>query len=194
MLDDAILIERCQAGDRGAFDALIQKHQTRAYQFAFRLTRNVDEASDVVADAFVRIHNALPNFKGQSAFTTWLFRILTNCFLDLRKREKSRAAVSLEATLQTGDGDIQRQVEDGADSPFEETVREARGLEVQEAVNSLPEYQRAMIVMYHVEDLSYEEIASALDLPIGTVKSRLNRARLSLRDILSKQEELFRTA
>ncbi|HLK14572.1 MAG TPA: sigma-70 family RNA polymerase sigma factor [Fimbriimonadaceae bacterium] len=190
-LDDSMLIQRSQAGDRSAFDALISKHSARAYQYAFRLTHSAEEAADVVGDAFVRVFNALPNFKGQSAFTTWLYRILTNCYLDIRKKEKNRQTVSLEAALQTDQGEVERQVEDPGKSPFEESIREAREETVESALVELPEYQRAMIVMYHVEMLSYEEISAALDLPLGTVKSRLNRARLSLRDILMRNEELF---
>jgi RNA polymerase sigma-70 factor, ECF subfamily len=190
--DDAILISRCQRGDRDAYDTLIRKHERRAYQYAYRLTTNPEEASDVVAEAFVRVYSALHNFKGQSAFSTWLYRILTNCFLDIRKREKSRPATSLEAALQTPDGDLERQIEDPGRSPYDEAERSERERAVETAVDQLAEYQKAMIVMYHAERLSYEEIADALDLPIGTVKSRLNRARLSLREILSKDEELFK--
>lgn len=191
-LDDAILIERSQSGDRSAFNALIVRHEVRAYQYAFRLTRNPEEAADVVSEAFVRVYNALHNFKGQSAFTTWLYRILTNCFLDIRKRDKGRTNISLEATTQTSEGEIERQIEDDAPSPLEQTEQAEREERIETAVNHLPEYQRAMIMMYHAEQMSYEEIAEALDLPIGTVKSRLNRARISLRDLLQKDAELFK--
>lgn len=190
--DDSVLISRSQRGDRQAFDDLIRKHEKRAYQYAFRLTSNPEEAGDVVADAFVRVYSALPNFKGQSAFTTWLYRILTNCFLDMRKREKSRPTTSLEAALVTDEGDLERQVEDDAPTPHQEAEKSERERAVERAVGHLPEYQKAMITMYHVENLSYEEIADALDLPIGTVKSRLNRARLSLRELLVSDEELFK--
>jgi RNA polymerase sigma-70 factor (ECF subfamily) len=192
-MDDHLLIRRAQEGDRTALNQLIRKHEQRAYQYAFRLTRNPEEAADVVAEAFVRVYNALPNFKGQSAFTTWLYRILTNCFLDIRKKEKNRATSSLEAALQTDEGDLERQIEDPGMTPHDEAEKTERETRVERAVSELPEYQRAMIVMYHAEMLSYEEIAAALDLPIGTVKSRLNRARLSLRELLVKDEELFRT-
>lgn len=191
-LDDELLIKRAQGGDRSAFDALIAKHSTRAYQYAFRLTRNPEEASDIVAEGFVRVYNALHNFKGQSAFTTWLYRIMTNCFLDIRKKEKSRAAMSIESALVTSEGDVELQVEDTSASPLEITERNERERRFEKAVAKLPEYQRAMIMMYHAEMMAYEEIAAALDLPIGTVKSRLNRARLTLREMLQKDEELFR--
>lgn len=186
-----MLISRAQGGDRSSFNALIRKHEQRAYQYAYRLTRNPEEASDVVAEGFVRVFNALPNFKGQSAFTTWLYRILTNCFLDIRKKEKSRPSVSLENTLMTPDGEMERQFEDTGKTPYQEAEKGAREVLVSRAVAQLPEYQRAMIVLYHSEMMSYEEIAQALDLPIGTVKSRLNRARLSLRELLLKDDELF---
>lgn len=191
-LDDALLIERAQRGDRSAFDSLVCKHEVKAYQYAYRLTRNPEEASDVVADAFVRVYNALGNFKGQASFGTWLYRILTNVFLDHRKRERNKTTVSLEATFPTREGEMERQVEDPGAGPEEEAVRTDRTSRIERAVNQLPEYQRAMILMYHAEELSYEDIAAALDLPIGTVKSRLNRARLMLREILLKDEELFR--
>jgi RNA polymerase sigma-70 factor, ECF subfamily len=190
--EDDVLIARAQKGDRNALDTLIRKHERRAYQYAYRLTSNSEEASDVVAEAFVRVYSALQNFKGQSAFSTWLYRILTNCYLDLRKKERSRQALSLETTLQGGESEIERQIEDDEQpGPHVLLIRGEREAAVARAVEQLPEYQRAMIVMYHAESMAYEEIAEALDLPIGTVKSRLNRARLSLRQLLVPDEELF---
>ena len=191
-LDDEMLIAKAQAGDYASLNALIRKHETRAYHYAYRLTRDQDEAADVVAEGFLRVYNALNNFKGQSAFTTWLYRILTNCYLDIRKKEKSRPSVSLEAAMPTADGEVERQVEDPGPTPDRCLERTERERNVERAVHQLPEIQRAMIVMYHSESMSYEEIAASLDLPIGTVKSRLNRARLNLRELLMKDEELFR--
>lgn len=189
--DDNVLIARAQKGDRDALDSLIRRYEKRAYQYAFRLTSNSEEAADVVADAFVRVFSALPNFKGNSAFTTWLYRILTNCFLDHRKKERTRQATSLESVLHTAEGELERQFESEDDTPGELTERKHREEIFEAAVATLPEYQRVMITLYHGEMLSYEEIADTLDLPIGTVKSRLNRARLSLRELLVKDEELF---
>lgn len=189
--DDSVLIARAQRGDRDALDALIRKYEKRAYQYAYRLTSNPEEAADVVADAFVRVFGALPNFKGNSAFTTWLYRILTNCFLDQRKKDKNRPASSLEAALQTDEGDLERQFESQDDTPDEVAERHQRERVFETAVAMLPEYQRVMVTLYHAEMLSYEEIAETLDLPIGTVKSRLNRARMSLREMLVRDEELF---
>ena len=189
--DDRILIERTQRGDRSALNELVRKYQDRAYQYAFRLTRNQDEAADVVADSFVRVNNAIKNFKGNSAFSTWLYRIITNCYLDIKKKDKSRFTVSIDQTISHEDDEIVREYEDPGRTPDEDVERNYRETTLNRAVDRLPSFQKAMVIMYHAEQLSYEEIAAALDLPLGTVKSRLNRARLSLREILAKDEELF---
>lgn len=188
--DDLVLIERAQRGDRSGFDQLVWKYQARAYQYAYRLTHDSDLASDIVADAFVRTYNALPNFRAQSAFTTWLYRIVTNCYLDLRKKDRSRKSVSLDAPV-GDDTDMTLQIESEDDGPDVVTERNARERLVQRALRRMPEYQQTMLTMFHVDNLSYEEIAEVLDLPIGTVKSRLNRARLSLREQLAENVELF---
>ncbi|HVT12481.1 MAG TPA: sigma-70 family RNA polymerase sigma factor [Fimbriimonadaceae bacterium] len=182
--DDGLLIDRSRNGDRSAFDQLVARHQQRAYQYAFRLTRDPEEASDIVAESFIRMYKALHNFKGDSAFTTWMYRIATNCFLDIRKKKRNKPAVSLETTVQTSDGEVTYQFEDTSRSPQEEAERSETMRFVRKAIELLPEYQRAIIVMYHAEMKSYEEIAETLSLPIGTVKSRLNRARVSLRALL----------
>lgn len=183
--DDLMLIERSRSGNRAAFDELIARHQQRAYQYAFRLTRDPEEAGDIVAESFLRMYKALSNFKGDSAFTTWMYRIATNCFLDIRKKKRNKPAISLEATVQTNDGEVAYQFEDDAPSPQDEAERKETMAAVQAAIDQLPDYQRAIITMYHAEMRSYEDIANTLHLPIGTVKSRLNRARMSLRHLLA---------
>jgi RNA polymerase sigma-70 factor (ECF subfamily) len=185
---DIALIERAQRGDRDAVNQLVVKYQARAYQYAYRLTGNSDDAADLVAEAFVRVYTALPRFRKDSQFTTWLFRIVTNCFLDAKKKAARKPTDQLE------DGWVGADAEStivDQESPVEASERSEREEIMQKAIEQLPEYQRAMIVMFHVENLSYEDIAATLDLPIGTVKSRLNRARLALREILEPYEELF---
>ncbi|RYG33462.1 sigma-70 family RNA polymerase sigma factor [bacterium] len=195
MLDDATLIRKFQGGDKDAMEALVRRHQDRAYQYAYRLTRSAEEAGDVVADAFLRIYKAIDSFKFESAFTTWMHRIVTNCYLDLRKKAMARPASSLDAEMAIGDGEMERQIADeSALNPHAEAERGERERIIGQAVAKLPEYQKAIITMYHVEMLSYEEIAESLDLPIGTVKSRLNRARNSLRVLLSDKERILTLA
>ena len=189
--EDRMLVERAQRGEPGALSQLVRKHQDRAYGYAFRLTRDSEEAADIVAEAFVRVNNAMKNFKGNSAFSTWIYRIITNCYLDHRKKERTRQALSLDAPVGPDD-DSPREIEDVSMMPDKDVESHERQALIERALRRLPDFQRAMIVMYHMEELSYEEIAASLDLPLGTVKSRLNRARLSLRELLAKHEELFR--
>jgi RNA polymerase sigma-70 factor, ECF subfamily len=182
--DDRILVERTKRGDRSAFDQLVTKYQALAYQYAFRLTRDPEEAADIVSDCFIRMYKGLANFKGDSALTTWMYRISTNCYLDMRKKKRLNATVRLDTTVQTSEGEVACQLVDGRMSPHDAAVHTQEMSEVLNALKRLPEYQRAIILMYHAEMRSYEEIGESLDLPIGTVKSRLNRARLSLRGLL----------
>jgi RNA polymerase sigma-70 factor (ECF subfamily) len=186
--NDIALVERAQRGDRDAVNQLVAKYQARAYQFAYRLTGNTDDASDLVAEAFVRVYTALPRFRRDSQFTTWLFRIVTNCFLDLKKKENRKPTDQLEDAWVESDAKSTIVEQEAPDQSAERLEREEI---MQMAIQKLPDYQRSMIVMFHVEKLSYEDIATALDTPIGTVKSRLNRARLALREILEPYQELF---
>jgi RNA polymerase sigma-70 factor (ECF subfamily) len=189
--EERLLLERCKKGDRNAFDALIRRYEKKVYNFAFRLCGNYDEASDIAAETFVRLYNSLTSFRGDSSFITWLFRIITNIYLDQRKRQRSRPNQSLESMIELEENSVRRQYEDPTPSPEDHVEGRERTAILQAAIRTLPDYQRLMIVMFHVEGKSYEEIAEVMDLPIGTVKSRLNRARLSLREKLQSEREHF---
>jgi RNA polymerase sigma-70 factor (ECF subfamily) len=193
-IDDLTLIRRFQGGDQNAINSLIDRYSDRTYKFAYRLSGNPDDAADIAAEAFVRIYKAAATFKGQSAFSTWLYRVVTNCFLDMKKKATPRASLSLEAEFNGGGLDIDRHLPDLRPSPLVEAETSAIRTKISAAVERLPQFQREMIQMYHSDMLSYEEIAEILDLPLGTVKSRLNRARLSLRNLLCDDRELFLVA
>jgi RNA polymerase sigma-70 factor (ECF subfamily) len=185
------LLERCRKGDKQAFDELIRRYEKKVYNFAYRLCGNYDEACDIAADTFVRVYNSVANFRGDSSFVTWLFRVVTNIYLDSRKKQRAHPTQSLEEMVELEESTVTRQVEDPTAGPADIAESKERGDMLQSAISTLPEYQRMMIVLYHTENRSYEEIAEMLELPIGTVKSRLNRARLSLRDRLLPHQEHF---
>lgn len=189
--DEQRLIERSKEGDRRAFDALVRMHEKRVYNLAYRLSGNYDEAGDITVEAFLRVYQAIINFRGDANFSTWLYRIVTNVYLDRRKRQKNRQTLSLEEYVELEESQVTRQIEDPSPGPEALVEAQQRQELLQKAIESLPEYQRAMIVLYHVDGLSYEEIAEVLSLPIGTVKSRLNRARLALREKLEPIREAF---
>ena len=185
------LIRQAREGDTDAMDQLLQGHFRSAYNLAFRLTGNYDDAQNVLAEAFLRVYNALPRFRGDAHFSTWLYRIVMNVFLDERKKQRLRRHESLEAMIQLADSQVERQIEDESPGPMETLERGEEAEIVQRAVLTLPESQRLMIALYHFQNQTYEEIAAITSLPIGTVKSRLNRARLALRGKLHEQRELL---
>ena len=188
---DIFLIERCQSGDLWAFDALMNRYESRAYQYALRLTKHTEEARDVVSEAFVRVFRAIKQFRSSSAFSTWLYRILRNCFLDMRKRKALKIVGSLDAVRELEEGEVQIQAIDPHMSPEETLLRSDHSRQVLSALGRLTSIQRRMILLYHLEQFTYDEISSMLDLPVGTVKSRLNRARIALKDVLRHQPELL---
>ena len=192
-VQEKLLIARCKQGDKDAFDSLIRSYERKVYNYAFRLCGNYDLANDVASEAFIRVYNSLGSFRGDSSFITWLFRITTNVYLDEKKRQRSRPQESLDEMLELDESTVVRQIEDPSPGPQARAEGHERTALLQKAISSLPDYQRMMIVLYHTEGRSYEEIAVTLDLPIGTVKSRLNRARLSLREQLEPMVEHFRT-
>jgi len=188
---DRALITRAQRGDTGAFNELIKLYERAVYNFALRLTADTDDAGDIAQDAFIRAFNAINSFRGDASFTTWLFRITTNVFLDERKKRRAHPTQSLDEMVTVSEGTLVKQVEDHSPGPETIATDKERTAALNRAIQKLPEYQRAMVVMYHLEQKAYEEIAEILEVPIGTVKSRLNRARLALKDLLSADRELL---
>ncbi len=176
--DERQLIERCKQNDRAAFDELVRKYEKRVYNLAYRLSNHYDEANDISIDAFIRVFQAIKMFRGDANFSTWLFRIVTNVYLDRRKRTRNKQHLSLEEYIELEENSVARQIEDPSPTPAIAVEQNERTSLLQGAIVTLPHDQRAMILLYHTEGLSYEEIATVLELPIGTVKSRLNRGRL----------------
>jgi RNA polymerase sigma-70 factor (ECF subfamily) len=189
--DEWELVQRSRRGDVAAFDTLVRRYEKQVYSLAYRLVGSYDDASDIAQVAFVRAWNKLHGFRGDASFPTWLFRIVTNAFLDTRKRARPRPQCSLEEVLALEESDVTRQFEDAGPSLQDRAeAREQREL-LEQAIADLPEAQRTLVVLYHLQECSYEQIAEILELPMGTVKSRLNRARLALHDKLAPIAELF---
>lgn len=189
--EERTLIERSRRGDSAAFDRLVGAYEKSVYNTAYRLSGSYDDASDIAQEAFVRAWNNLKSFRGDSAFSTWLYRIVTNVFLDDRKRKRARPQRSLDEAVALDESSVARQFEDDAPGPADLAESGERQMLLERAIQTLPESQRVVIVLYHSQGLSYDEIAEITNLPMGTVKSKLNRARLALRDRLAPVAELF---
>jgi RNA polymerase sigma-70 factor, ECF subfamily len=189
--DERKLIERCRAGDTAAFNVLVRRYERTVYNTAYRLCGAHDDAADIAQEASVRAWNNLKSFRGEAQFSTWIHRIVTNVFLDDRKKKRSRPTRSLDEALELEENSVQRQFEDHAPGPEAIAEGDERRRILEKAISTLPEAQRTMVVLYHAQGMAYEEIAAILELPMGTVKSRLNRARLALRERLGASAELF---
>lgn len=180
MNDDSRLIEEALSGKSSSFGLLVQKYQDRLYNTMVHVVGSRDDARDVVQDAFVQAFLKLDTFQQTSAFYTWLYRIAFNVAASQNRRK--RPTVSVERGRET---DGREPVDRGA-GPSEQIEEAERRRQVHEAIGALGNEYRSVLVLREMEDRSYEEIAVMLDLPVGTVRSRLHRARLQLRDALKE--------
>jgi RNA polymerase sigma-70 factor (ECF subfamily) len=187
---DSDLIARAKAGDRASFDLLVREHYALVHNTAHRILGDQLAAEDATQTAFVRAYRSLDRFRGGAAFSTWLYRIVSNVCLDMLRSRKNDT-VGLEITHEDDDDTEQRPLRDDTAEPSATIEREERQQIVHRAIAELSDDHRVVLVLCDIMGLSYEEIAEILDMPIGTVKSRLNRARLALKDILAPQLELF---
>ncbi len=176
--NDADLVRQTLNGNTAAYNSLVQRYQRQVYNLAYRMLGNAEDAGDLVQDTFLRAYGALASFRQDASFLTWLYKIASNLCIDQLRSRKAKSTLSLDVELEEGR-------EPAADirscGPEEAAVRSSVQDVVQKAVLNLPEKYRAVVVMRHLQDMSVDEIARVLDLPTGTVKTHLFRARDMLR-------------
>ncbi|MDH4106696.1 MAG: RNA polymerase sigma factor RpoE [Gammaproteobacteria bacterium] len=179
---DAQLVRRVQKGDKRAFDLLVLKYQHKIVNLVMRYVRDPDQALDITQEAFLKAYRALPRFRGDSAFYTWLYRIAVNTaknYLAAQRRRPMDVDLDLQDPEQY---DLHSKLKD-TDTPEGVTLSRELNLAVQKAIEGLPEDLRTAIVLRELDGMSYEEIAQAMECPVGTVRSRIFRAR----DAISKK-------
>jgi RNA polymerase sigma-70 factor (ECF subfamily) len=183
--DDA-LVRLAQAGDTRGFDELVRRYQDRVYRLAFKILRHEQDAAEALQDAFLSAFRGIGNFKAESTFSTWLYRIATNAAL-MKYRKRREGHISLDQSQSDRDGESEAmQVPDWTTQPLQDLLdSETRGV-MEESVERLPEDLRTVFLLRDVEELSNAEVAEILDLTVAAVKSRLHRARIMLRDRLSR--------
>lgn len=174
---DQALVERVQAGDKQAFGLLVAKYQRKLMRLITRLVRDPAEAEDVAQEAFIKAYRALPNFRGESAFYTWLYRIGVNAAKNWLIANGRRAPTSTEMDSEEAEGYGENDLLRDADTPERVLMSRQIADTVNAAMASLPEELRTAVTLREIEGLSYEEIAQVMDCPIGTVRSRIFRAR-----------------
>ncbi len=188
---DAILVERVQKGDNAAFDVLVRKYQHKILKLVMRYIRDPSEAEDVTQEAFLKAYRALPKFRGDSAFYTWIYRIAINTaknYLVAAKRRPLDYNLDLQNPEQY---EMQARLKD-IETPERMMLTEEIRTTVNRAIERLPEDLRTAIILREIEGMSYEEIAQAMECPVGTVRSRIFRAREAidkrLRPLIKKEE------
>ncbi len=196
---DLALISRAQRGERQAFNALVERHQSAAYALAMRMVGDPDVAADVTQDAFFSAYRAITSFRG-SSFRAWLFRIVSNGCFDHFRAQSRRPTVSLEATLeadreeQSADAHLPQSLIEQAWDPERIALRGETIKRIQRSLLELVPEQRLALILSDIQGLPYDEIARVMECSLGTVKSRIFRARGHLRAILSREGELYRTS
>ncbi|MBV9305436.1 MAG: RNA polymerase sigma factor [Acidobacteriaceae bacterium] len=185
--DESALVARAKSGDMDAFSELVTHYERRVFRMAKQITQNDDDAEDVLQETFLKAYTHLDNFQGNSKFYTWLVRIAVNeALMKLRKR-RSDKTVPLDEPINTGEDEMVREIAVWDENPEESYSREELGTVLNEAIQSLKPAYRTVFVLRDIEELSIEETAEALKLSISAVKSRLLRARLQLREKLTRQ-------
>lgn len=178
------LVSRAKQGDQDAFSKLVEANQNKIYTLALRMTGNPEDGADLAQEAFLRAWRSLPSFQGESSFSTWLYRLTSNLCIDFLRREKRRKAAASVTSLDDEDSAAPTDVPDHRFSPESELERKELRTAVGQALLKLSDEHRQVLVLRELEGLAYTEIAERLGLEDGTVKSRIARARLALRNIL----------
>ena len=185
--NDADLVRQTLCGNTSAYNGLVMRYQRQVYNLAYRMLGNAEDAGDLVQETFLRAYGALGSFRQDASFLTWLYKIASNLCIDQLRSRKARSALSLDVELEEGR-------EPAADSrncsPEELAIRDSVQDVVQRAITNLPEKYRVVVVMRHLQDMSVEEIANVLEMPTGTVKTHLFRAREMLRGRLRSVLEM----
>jgi len=185
--DESVLVDQAKAGDQNAFTELVNRYERKIYRLAKNITQNDEDAEDVLQDAFLKAYTHLDNFKGDSKFYTWIVRIAVNeALMRLRKRKTDRT-VPLDEPVELGEETVQREIAVWEDNPEQQYSQEEWRRILDEAVDSLKPDFRTVFVLRDIEELSTEETAETLGISVPAVKSRLLRARLALRERLTRQ-------
>lgn len=185
-MDDSKIIECCLLGNREEFSKLINKYKNMVYNLTYRMCNNLEDAEDLSQEAFLRAFQFLPRFNPAYKFSTWLYQITLNIVRD-RFKKKNLNCISLDAPIETEDSKIYQQHSDGTNNPEEIITQQEKIKGIEKTIISLPLTYREVVVLRHLQGLSYSEISSILKIPTGTVKIRLYRARQTLKEILNEK-------
>jgi RNA polymerase sigma-70 factor (ECF subfamily) len=184
--EDLLLIERCKRGDQTAYALLMRKYQNSVYNLCRKMVRNPEEARDLSQEAFVKTFATLERYNPVYAFSSWLYKITANLCIDHIRKQRMKM-LSIDDPVEGEEGSITRDLQDPGQRPDEASEQSELQGRIRDAIEKLPEHYRTILIMRHQQQLSYEEIAAALSIPLGTVKARIHRAREGLKEILQSR-------
>ncbi len=188
-LTEKILIEKSQKGDMESFEKLIKEYQKGAYNIAYRMLGNTEDAKDASQESIIKIYRSIDGFKMRSSFKTWFYRIVTNTCLDYRRKRSRNNVLYIDNALNTEEGSYSREVEDPSDGPEEILLKNENMEALQRCIFGMPEKYRMAIILRDIRGFSYSEMGEIMELPEGTVKSRISRARIMLKKIINDNAE-----
>lgn len=174
--EEAQVITEALKGNQKAYESLTERHRQAIYHIIFKIVRNSETAHDLVQETFMKAFSSLSSYRSEYRFSTWLYKIAANCSIDFLRKKRINA-LSLDQEIQTRDGTVGIEVPDNSFNPEAELERKQQRYSIEEAIASLPDKYREVIIYRHKDDKSYEEIADLLSIPVGTVKARIFRAR-----------------
>jgi RNA polymerase sigma factor (sigma-70 family) len=185
--DDRELIEKAKKGDEGAYRVLLSRYERAVYNICYRMVRDKEEARDLAQEAFMKVFAMLDRYNPSYAFSNWLLKITSNLCIDaMRKRRID--TLPMDEPIRSARGDIERQYASPMAAPDKTLLDKERMALLRRAIDNLPDHYRIMIVLRHQEDRTYDDIARILDLPLGTVKARIHRAREMLKNALEGED------
>lgn len=185
------LVNLSQKGDINAFSQLVQIYESKILGLCFKLTGNKSDAEDLAQETFLKAYQKINTFRNEADFGTWLHRIAVNLYLNQKKKDNKMELSYLDTPIKTDKGEFNREIMDEGNTPLEEIEKIERQNSIKEALNDLKPKHKLVLVLRELEGYSYEEIAQMTQTSLGTVKSRMNRARQALKEKLFQQKDLF---
>ena len=180
------LIKEALAGDQKAYEVLLKRYQTGVYNMIYQMIKNREETEDLVQEAFIKAFKSLESYNEDYAFSTWLYKIAFNHCIDAIRKKKLKT-LPLDRPIQLKEGEVRHEIKDESSSPEGDFIFAERKKLIQESIASLPERYRVAIILRHQKEYSYEEISDMLNIPLGTVKARIFRAREMLKKKLQEK-------
>ena len=183
---DTELVEKIIKGEMNSFEELINKYEKMIYNLAYRIFNNYSDAEDITQEVFLKVYRNIQKCRGKESIKTWVYTIAYNTCIDEVRKRKGKINISLDMTLDSGDGDYKFEFASKELTPENKLINKEEIKEIENAINKLKEEHKTLIFLRDIKGLTYNEISEIMDINIGTVKSKLNRARTNLKNILKK--------